>query len=145
MESVSHDRRENAIDNLLTRIAQLAGAGKTKLVSTVIDDLLPRYSDLSNKALVCFYCDRNVADFRTVESIMNSIIRQLATSITGDPILHPVLELYQEKEKNAFILGKPTFEESVKALLDLLPSHQQITIIVDALDECEQQTRGKLV
>lgn len=76
---------------------------------------------------------------------MNSIARQLATLMPGGPDLPPVVELYREKQKNAFASGNPTFEESFKVLLDLLPNYRQAVIVVDALDECDPETRGGLI
>lgn len=75
---------------------------------------------------------------------MNSIARQLATPTRGSPILPPVVDLHHEKKKNAFASGPPTFEESSKLVLDLLPSYRRVAIIIDALDECDQ-SRGKLI
>ncbi|KAL2010057.1 hypothetical protein VTN00DRAFT_5864 [Thermoascus crustaceus] len=122
------------------------GAGKTKLVSTGVDHLLQdEHASQRNSALAYFYCDCNRPDTRSAESIMNSIARQLATLMPGGPILPPVVELHREKQKNAFASGNPTFEESSKVLLDLLPNYRQAVIIVDALDECDSETRGRLI
>jgi hypothetical protein len=50
--------------------AFIAGAGKTKLVSKVVDDLTSRLDDKSsnNEALAYFYCDRNEEQRRDPET-----------------------------------------------------------------------------
>lgn len=122
-----------------------AGAGKTTLVSTVVDHhLQDENRTRSESALAYFYCDRNRPDTRSAESVMNSIVRQLATPVPAGGILNPVFNLYQEKQKKAFASGPPTFEESFKILLTLLASYKRVVIIVDALDECDR-TREKLM
>src|SRR5437667_3016173 len=138
-------------DKMGNFLAQLAGAGKTKLVATVTDELLDRRKSQqalrqATEGLAYFYCDRNRAELRDPECIMNSLARQLAMPGDGSLVLlPPVIQLHSSKEKNSFASGAPTFEEAFDMLSDLCRVHGKITLIVDALDECEQRTRGKLI
>lgn len=75
---------------------------------------------------------------------MNSILRQLAAVGEGS-ILSPVLDLHENKRQSAFASGSPLFAETVTILPDVLSKYQQVTIIVDALDECEPKARKNLI
>lgn len=75
---------------------------------------------------------------------MNSILMQLATTGEGS-ILSPVLELHKKKRRSAFAPGSPLFAETVAVLQEVLSKYQNVTVIVDALDECEPKARKNLI
>lgn len=75
---------------------------------------------------------------------MNSILMQLATTGEGS-ILSPVLELHKKKRGSAFAPGSPLFAETVAVLQEVLSKYQNVTVIVDALDECEPKARKNLI
>ncbi|KAH0565685.1 hypothetical protein GP486_000925 [Trichoglossum hirsutum] len=124
----------------------IPGAGKTKLVSTVVDDLLDGFKQHSNdEALAYFYCDRNEFVRQDPELILSSFVRQLSISRNGDAIQRSVVQLYHQKQKTGFASGKLKIEESRDVLLQLVRIYPQTTLVLDALDECNKETRTQLV
>jgi ankyrin repeat domain-containing protein 50 len=124
----------------------LAGAGKTKLVSSVVDSLRSTLGSAENdESLAYFYCDRNHADRQNPRLILSSFARQLSTSQSWDAIQTSLVRLYTEKEKTGFASNEIRIEESEKILLELVNIYPQTTLVLDALDECDRQTRGRLM
>lgn len=123
-----------------------AGAGKSKLVTTVVDDFQKTIGNRKDTELMAyFYCDRNQQDRRMPESVLSSFVRQLSTSSTGDAIQPYAVYIYEEKEKLSFASNKLKLEETQRLLLDLVNTYPQTTLILDALDECDKDTRSELV
>jgi len=124
----------------------LAGAGKSKLVSTVVDSLRGTLRNAQNdESLAYFYCDRNQSDRRNPVLILNSLVKQLSTSQSCDAIQPSLVQLHAEKEITGFASNEINIEESEKILPELVNVHPQTTIVPDALDECDRRTRGRLI
>ncbi|RYP42504.1 hypothetical protein DL767_000192 [Monosporascus sp. MG133] len=120
------------------------GYGKTKLMSTVVDDLLAELED--DEALAYFYCDRNQSDRRGPEPILRSCIRQLATSRRDDGVIHCSLRrLYQKYKTSAFARQHISTEVIKRELISLTSTFRITTIVIDALDECYLDTRSNLI
>lgn len=64
---------------------------------------------------------------------------------SGGSIQPSIEQLYVRKRETAFASGTLNFEESRDILLQLAPCYQQITLVLDALDECNKQTRQQLL
>lgn len=96
---------------------------------------------LNNEALAYFYCDRNQSDRREPALILSSFVRQLSTSQSCDEIPSPIVKLYDQKRKAGFASEKLKLKESQALLADLFQIYSQITLVVDALDECDPKTR----
>ena len=79
------------------------------------------------------------------DSVLSSFVRQLSTSSTGDAIQPCAVHVYEEKEKLGFASNKLKLEETQRLLLDLVNIYPQTTLILDALDECDKDTRSELV
>ena len=86
-----------------------------------------------------FYCSRNTAEptRSDPEKILASIARQLSSFQTGQALLPPVTDLYKRKESEAFASGPLRVDESCELILQLIEQYPMVTIIVDALDECD--------
>lgn len=124
----------------------LAGAGKTKLASKVVDDLLRDLGSRSDmEALAYFYCDRNQSDRRTAESALRSFVRQLSASRDAKALQDYIVGVYSEKRRNSFASGKLDVEECENVLLSLTDIYPQTTLVLDALDECDPDTRVDLI
>jgi hypothetical protein len=121
-----------------------AGAGKTKLISKVVDDLMDHRN---GQGLAYFYCDRNDESRRQPENILRSFVRQLSVlEEDGSITLHePLVRVYKEKEARAFASGDLTFDECEELLLRLLERNPHTTLILDALDECYEDLRIGLI
>ena len=124
----------------------IAGSGKTKLISVVVNSLL---RDLEKKpqgeAIAYFYCDRNQSDHRNNENIIRSLVRQLSTPQDGDSIPSCIDDCFTGKQKKGFSSSSLTFQESTGLIRKLLKGYTKVTIILDALDECEESTRHLLI
>ncbi|KAI1658927.1 hypothetical protein F4813DRAFT_33676 [Daldinia decipiens] len=134
--------REESVSSVLW-LHGIPGCGKTKLASIVIDEL----GNCDN--LAYFYCMRNPAEpFRAqCSKILASLVRQLASQGTDNPILPPVVEHYEDA-----IAGFEGFEdqhwdteESIGILSALMDHYPTATVVIDALDEVELQDRQELM
>ena len=123
-----------------------AGAGKTKLVSTVVGSLRRDLEgEPQGEALAYFYCDRNQPDRQSHEQIMRSFIRQLSTPRDCDMIPSCIGKCYAEKEKPGFASTSLTFLQCSALVPELSRMYSKITLVLDALDECERSTRHILI
>ena len=124
----------------------LAGAGKTKLVSTVVGSLQRDLDEkLQEEALAYFYCDRNQADRQSPEEVMRSFVRQLSTPRDSDMIPSCIDKCYAGKEKPGFAASSLTFKESCALVRELVTMYTKVTLVLDALDECDRSTRHHLI
>ncbi|KAF8242728.1 hypothetical protein K440DRAFT_671146 [Wilcoxina mikolae CBS 423.85] len=119
----------------------IPGAGKTKLASTVIDFL----SDQNLDALAYFYCNRGEPERRDPEVILRTLVSQLASSGPDQPLKQCVLDDFERRKRDGFASGLPTIEDSTAMLKELVDSYPQCMIVIDALDECDQTKRGRLL
>ena len=127
---------------------QIAGAGKTKLISVVINSLrwnLEKNPLNRGEALAYFYCDRNKNDHQNNREIFRSLVRQLSTPGDGDLIPACIDGYFAVQEKQGFSSTSLTFQESAVLIRNLLEGYTKVTIILDALDECEKSTRNILI
>ena len=125
------------------QITRLAGAGKTYIASTIIDSLL---SSPTPEKLAYFYCNRAEGNRREPQSILNTLVQQLAqTKSEKDKLLKPVVDIYLDREKEGQRSSHLSFEESQELLVQLTDIYPQTTICIDALDEVETETRLHLL
>lgn len=125
----------------------IAGSGKSKLISTFIEQQLTEFRERKNPNPIYFYCTRNPAEPERSkpDAILRSLVRQLSVRSSHEAILEPVRKMYKEREDSAFAAGPWTLEESTALIIELSQYRQLTTIIVDALDECEEVLRLKLL
>ncbi|KAJ4186933.1 hypothetical protein NW759_016926 [Fusarium solani] len=127
----------------------IPGSGKSKLTSIVVEDALEAFRRNQAPAPAYFYCSRNPAEpGRSDPSrIAASIARQLSTPQTGGPLLEAAIEVYKKREEKAFASGPLRLDESKELILKLLERYEDatMTIVIDALDECNSATRGDLL
>ncbi|KAI8650762.1 NACHT domain-containing protein [Fusarium keratoplasticum] len=127
----------------------IPGSGKSKLASIVVEDALEAFQQKQAPAPAYFYCSRNTAEPRRSDpsKIVASIARQLSTPETGGPLLDAAIEVYKRREEDAFASGSLHLDESRSLILKLLEQYQgaTMTIVIDALDECNPLTRGDLL
>ncbi|KAK2036992.1 hypothetical protein LZ31DRAFT_482286, partial [Colletotrichum somersetense] len=127
----------------------IPGSGKSKLSSIVINDAIGAFNRHQAPGPVYFYCSRNPAEpGRSDPSrIIASIARQLSAPQSGGPLLDAAVDMYSQREKEAFASGPLSLEESRELVLRLLEQYKNatVTMVVDALDECNAATRGTLL
>ncbi|KAK2038169.1 hypothetical protein LZ31DRAFT_132749 [Colletotrichum somersetense] len=127
----------------------IPGSGKSKLTSIVVKDAQDAFTNKQSPAPVYFYCSRNPAEpGRSDPSrIVASIARQLSTPVAGGPLLEDAVRIYEKREEDAFASGPLRIEESKDLILKLLDRYKDatMTIVIDALDECAEVSRGRLL
>lgn len=133
------------------------GTGKTNLVSIVVtqltsertlDDKLLNVPQRSTKeALAYFYCSRTVGDDQrqNPRDILNSIARQLAIPLHGGALKSPVVEKYDEEEKEGRLQAAMSIKDSKLLVRTLIENeYSNVSIVIDALDEIDPNTRTDL-
>lgn len=115
--------------------------------SVVIKNALQKFKRSQTSALGYFYCSRNPAEpgRSDAASIVASIARQLSTAEYEGPLLDATIKMYEEKENQGFASGSLSLQESIGLILKLLEKYQDAIIVIDALDECNEETRGDLL
>jgi hypothetical protein len=120
------------------------GAGKTYLTSRVIDhiqDLLASSSDHAGFAF--FYCNRNDENRRDPLCVLQSYVRQLSTAVGSTEHIRKKLKMVSDQaRRQGSHLG---FEACKTQLMDSVNEYSQTVIILDALDECDQDSRWQLM
>ncbi|KAI5838881.1 hypothetical protein DFP73DRAFT_588033 [Morchella snyderi] len=119
----------------------IPGAGKTKLVSAVIDYL--NFETTRHEPIVYFYCSRNDPSRRNSVILMRSMVKQL--SLVYPHLPQSVVEEYNRRKEDGFAAGLLDFEESQDLLISLLGAFPQTTIVIDALDENDVEERLRLL
>ncbi|KAH6876538.1 hypothetical protein B0T10DRAFT_497692 [Thelonectria olida] len=119
----------------------IPGAGKTYVVSSVIDHIL-RHPE-SGHGFAYFYCNRNDEIRRKPDHILRALVRQLSSDMKATDKIHPALKgLTNELEDESSVLNVRKCQD---LLLTLINSYASTTIILDALDECNRDFRGELM
>ena len=131
-------------ERCLTVINLLAGAGKTKLVSRVIDYV--SQNGPHDQAMAYFYCNRNDTTRRSPEIILRSFVKQLSISLGEGTIHNALVEVYNAKKTRGFASAKLTFEDCKSLLPTLIQTYPHTLLVLDALDESygsEDRDRGE--
>ncbi|RBR08303.1 hypothetical protein FVER53590_13197 [Fusarium verticillioides] len=130
-------------DSSVTILYGNPGAGKTFLISRVVDYSIERAK--TGDAVAFFYCKRDEENRRNPQDILRSILRQLSTPIKDveSGTIHIALQgLPSRLELNGTTFDVATCESLIGRLADDYP---KTTIILDALDECDRNTREELI
>jgi hypothetical protein len=106
---------------------------------------------LSSESLVVFfYCSRSTAEPERAQpvEILGALLRQLAISEPDVQIRRPVAKEYESRKEKAdqdcSQLKKLTVKDCVSLILQL-NAERPAMIIIDALDECNNETRHELL
>ncbi|KUM61479.1 hypothetical protein ACN42_g5642 [Penicillium freii] len=120
------------------------GAGKTYLTSRVIDHVHGLLEGSSpNAGFAYFYCNRNEEERRDPLCILQSYVRQLSTAFGSTGHIRKGLQVVSdEARRQGSHLGLVACKTQ---LLESVNRYSQTTIIIDALDECYEQSRWKLI
>ena len=97
-----------------------------------------------------FYCARSTQEPERAQpdEIMGALLRQLSSSSPDRPINKPVAEEYSVRKRKAdedcFTLRKLTVQDCTRLILQITQD-TPVTILLDALDECEESTHHQLL
>lgn len=127
----------------------IPGSGKTALAATTINHF-DENPTLYASRIAFFYCSRSTAEPERGNSaeVMGALVRQLASSKPDQPIKKPVADRYEERKIEAdddcSRIKRLTVEDSTRVILELC-TEEPCIIVVDALDECEEDSRQELL
>ncbi|KAI0121191.1 nucleoside phosphorylase, partial [Xylariales sp. AK1849] len=110
----------------------IPGAGKTILTSIVVDDLEERFRSETTTAVAYIYCNYKRQSEQTLESLLLSLLKQLAQRQPSLP--HSLKELYDRHQMNR---TRPSLDEISRSLESVARQKPRVFIMVDALDECQ--------
>ena len=119
--------------------------------STVVQHLLDQSSQCENAAPIAyFYCQRNTAEFQRSDptEVLRAILKQL---LCYDPLWQErstTAKEYSKRKKEAKKDGSEISEldilETTEKIVDIA-SKMPVTILIDALDECNSRKRHELL
>lgn len=112
--------------------------------SKVIDEFKSQMHT-SQDALAFFYCNYRDAARRDPASILRALVKQLCLYSSRTQLPWPVVSLYKTREINGHQSGAPHPIESRDLIVKLSNGFLRTTIVIDALDECDRETRDHLV
>ncbi|RYP17500.1 hypothetical protein DL765_004464 [Monosporascus sp. GIB2] len=135
---------EDATSSVILWLQGSPGAGKTFLTSKVIDHVQSLLKSSRNEeGFAFFYCNRNEEERRKPLMVLRSYVRQLSTTAKYPEEMRKKLqELWSEKRLNGSDLG---LEDCREQLLESVNLYPRTILVLDALDECEPDSRGELV
>ena len=120
----------------------IPGAGKTVLVSLVINTLLGALQ--KENVLAYFYCDYKEAATHHLSNILRSIAKQIALQDLSLKAFAK-LEEYYNKRYQYKDPDSSTKEDDLRNLIkEMTKSFNHVVIIIDGLDECAED-RGHVV
>ncbi len=118
------------------------GCGKSVLSRHLVDSYMTRATASDEEDIICYFFFKDDADSnRSATNALASIIHQIFSQDSS--LLRHALPLYRA---NGTKLGQ-IFEPLWKIFHSVVTEspHRKITILLDALDECEEKTRNLLV
>lgn len=97
----------------------------------------------NHEGLAYFYCNRNEKERREPLSVLQSYVRQLSTNTRDSGKVQTRLrDLCNEMRSNGSDLR---FDVCKQQLLQSINLYPKTTLVLDALDECEPESRGELI
>ncbi|KAJ7328902.1 hypothetical protein DFH08DRAFT_709331 [Mycena albidolilacea] len=106
----------------------IPGAGKTVLVSMVVDHL-DTDSETKNIRVACIYLNHKEAEEQTPEKLLSGLWRQLIFGKDVSPLARKLYQRHQEKRTT------PSPSEIFEMLQPVIRDYSTVYIIVDAIDE----------
>jgi Cdc6-like AAA superfamily ATPase len=117
----------------------MPGAGKTMMAALVIDRLL-RSEHEAERPVVFIYCSYKRQNEQTIKHMLSTILRQIVD------IQEVVPSVVQDFRKaHARMRTTPSTQELEQILRDVTKHLLGMTVLIDALDECEAEVREDLL
>lgn len=111
------------------------GCGKTVLSSTIIEQLHREGKQLPH-VVVKFFFDFRDANKQTIDKMFRSLVTQLYTrSEKSRRELHLLMSKCEDGRR------QPTIEALFEVLLSMLLAADDVQVIIDALDECQERLK----
>ncbi|MCJ1378245.1 hypothetical protein MMC17_001342 [Xylographa soralifera] len=115
-------------------IGKLVGTGKSSLMSMVVQNHLENLASTAEERIAYFYCTGKQSPSPLY--VLRSLMAQLAWMSDGY-VSELIRDVYAAANQISGS-GKPDLERSVELTVALIENCPKVTIIVDALDECEE-------
>jgi hypothetical protein len=116
----------------------IPGAGKTMVAAIAIDHLL-NLAQNSAYGVAYVYCNYKSQADQDVAGILAAILKQLVQGRLST--LGAVERLHQKYANQG---TKPSLDEIYSALQEVLTQYTYSCVVIDALDECQNETRHQL-
>jgi Cdc6-like AAA superfamily ATPase len=116
----------------------MPGAGKTIMISIVIDYLYNKRRNDSSVNIAYIYCNFRRQDEQKPVDLLASLLKQLLSELPDIPVSVRRLYEHHKVEKR-----RPSFDEISKELHSVVAARSKCFIIVDALDECHASDGGR--
>jgi hypothetical protein len=135
----------NADKSQLLRLTGGPGIGKTMIATFLVDELKERAQYSESDLFAFFLCDNKDERQRTATAVLRSLLVQLLRQQPSFfDYVQPEYEKYGEnKFTSVFCLDFGALWMVFEAILRD-PAERSITIIIDALDECEEESKANL-
>ncbi|KAJ7706684.1 ankyrin repeat-containing domain protein [Mycena rosella] len=117
----------------------IPGAGKTVLVSVVVDHLRETLAQGENIGVAAIYLNHKETEVQTPSNLHASIWRQI---VFRKPVSLAVQQLY---EKHCEPRTRPSLEKVHEVLVSTVTEYSKVYLIVDALDEYPENERNILL
>lgn len=111
--------------------------------SKIIDDVAHDIQR-DGHSLAYFYCHYGEEQRRDPASTLRSLVKQLSLQSPASKLPEAVLLIYENRKKAGDLSNHLSVEESKRLLIELCAGFFHTTLIIDALDECDAKTRGRL-
>jgi hypothetical protein len=112
----------------------IPGAGKTILISVVIDYICKRFQGDRTTGIAYLYCNFQRKDEQKIDELLASLLKQLLVADSLSSLPDCVKALYGRYEGKR---TRPSLDEILRALQSVMAAYLRVFIIVDALDECQ--------
>lgn len=142
----------------VTNWSWVAGAGKTVLAyelilniavelrltracgnrSIVVDHLHEKFKDETDVGIACIYCNYKEKNMQTPVNLIAGVWSQLIQQ--HEPLSNDVQDLYKSHSRHN---TRPTLGEVSKILKSDTGRYSRIFVVVDALDECPEDTGSR--
>ncbi|KAL9629418.1 MAG: hypothetical protein Q9204_005283, partial [Flavoplaca sp. TL-2023a] len=117
------------------------GAGKSVLASVVVDFLRTPPTKHDAIGVAAIYCNFNERDQQKPESLLAACCVQLIQP-SRNPLREVLTDVYRKHDSGK---TRPAWEDIVRVFEDSTKTHDAIYLVVDALDECSENTRQILL
>lgn len=98
----------------------------------------------TNDVLAYFYCNYREETRRDPAFVLRALVKQLCLVGSSNELPEIVLSIYQKRVDQGHQTGPLHLDESRDLIVALSTGFAQTTIIIDALDECNRDTRRGL-
>ena len=118
----------------------IQGAGKSTLISLIIDHLLQIHGDKVGVGVAYLYCELTSNEEQPHVALIASLLKQLSQQRPYLPI--NVRQLY---ERHRRCNSHPSPEDLIRELDVVIQLFDEVIIVIDAIDECARKSAASLL